>query len=78
MLRLAGGPHLRRGGALLDHREIPADRGLADIERIGCAGLSIRGGVGLVEGVVELGMVRQEGRRAKSAAAFAIFFTDAM
>src|SRR6202022_117619 len=65
LLGLADGPHLRGGGAFLDHREVPAAGAPPDIERVGFAGLPIGGGVGLVEGVIELRMVRHEGGRAE-------------
>src|ERR1700687_6266839 len=56
-------PRLRGDGTVLDHRGVPAGGGRADIERAGFTGFPIGSGMGLVEGVIELGMVRHEGGR---------------
>src|SRR5437667_11045245 len=65
ILRLADCPHLRGSSAFLDHREVPADASLADIEWVSFAGIPIGSRVGLVKGAIELGMIRHEGGRAE-------------
>lgn len=55
---LAGRAELCRGRAILHHRKVTGDGGLADVERVRFPGLAACGRMRLEVRVVELGMVR--------------------
>ena len=61
LFTLARSAHHGRGGAVLDHREVPRDGSFADIERVCFTGFSVGGGVRFEIRIIKFGMVGHQG-----------------